>query len=78
MGETFRRRRKIPRWLKAPPGVQEMLVEAAPEKFFIPPYQEPFGWIGVPLNRCDEDEIASHVQQAYRMVAPKKLQLLLH
>lgn len=69
---------RIALWLKAPPGVQEMLVEAAPEKFFIPPYQGPFGWIGVHLNRCDEDEIASHVQQAYRMVAPKKLQLLLH
>ena len=60
-------------WLKAPPGVQAMLVEAAPEKFFIPPYQGPFGWIGVELDRCDEKEIASHVEQAYRMVAPKKL-----
>jgi hypothetical protein len=64
---------RIALWLKAPPGVQEMLVEAAPEKFFIPPYQGPFGWIGVHLDRCDESEIASHIEQAYRMVAPKKL-----
>lgn len=60
-------------WLKAPPGVQEMLVEAAPEKFFIPPYQGVFGWIGVQIDRCDEGEVASHIQQAYRLVAPKKL-----
>ncbi len=64
-------------WLKAPRGVQELLVEAAPEKFFIPPYQGPFGWIGVLLDRCDEGELASHIEQAYRMVAPKKLQTIL-
>src|SRR5262249_4263401 len=40
---------RISLWLKAPPGVQEMLVAAEPEKFFIPPYQGPFGWIGVHL-----------------------------
>jgi hypothetical protein len=65
---------RIALWLKAPPGVQEILVEAAPEKFFIPPYQGVFGWIGVHLDHCDEDEVASHVKQAYRLVAPKKLQ----
>jgi hypothetical protein len=68
---------RIALWLKAPPGVQEILVEAAPEKFFIPPYQGPFGWIGVQLDRCSEDEIAAHVEQAYRMVASKKLQAML-
>jgi hypothetical protein len=64
---------RIALWLKAPPGVQEMLVEAAPEKFFMPPYQGAFGWIGLQMDRCEEDEIASHIEQAYRMVAPKKL-----
>lgn len=68
---------KIALWLKAPAGVQEMLVEAAPEKFFIPPYQGVAGWIGVHLDRTDDNEIAAHVTQAYRLVAPKKLQDLL-
>jgi hypothetical protein len=68
---------RIALWLKAPPGVQTMLVEAAPEKFFIPQYQGPFGWIGVHLDRNSEAEIASHIRQAYRMVAPKKLLALL-
>lgn len=68
---------RIALWLKAPPGVQAMLVEAAPDKFFIPQYQGPFGWIGVHLDRNSDDEIASHIQQAYRMVAPKKLLALL-
>ena len=69
--------RRLALWLKAPPGVQEMLVEAAPEKFFIPPYQGPFGWIGVHLDRNTDEEIAFHVRQAYCMLAPQKLQSLL-
>lgn len=64
---------RVALWLKAAQGVQAMLVEAAPEKFFIPPYQGPFGWIGIHLERCDDAEIASHVRQAYRLLAPKKL-----
>lgn len=69
---------RIALWLKAPPGIQELLTRAAPDKFFIPPYQGPFGWIGVHLDRCDDDEIASHVREAYKLVAPKKLLALLH
>ena len=64
---------EIALWLKAAPGVQGLLVEAAPDKFFVPPYQGPFGWIGVRLDKTEDAEIASHVRQAYRLVASKKL-----
>jgi hypothetical protein len=67
---------RIALWLKASAGVQELLVEAEPEKYFIPPYQGPFGWVGVHLNRTDDAEVAFHVRQAYLLVAPKKLQAL--
>jgi hypothetical protein len=30
---------RVALWLKAEPGVQRMLVDAEPEKFFIPPYK---------------------------------------
>ena len=37
----------------APPGVQQELVEAEPERFFRPPYVGGRGWIGVRLDvRC--------------------------
>jgi hypothetical protein len=68
---------RIALWLKAPAGVQTMLVEAEPEKFFIPPYQGPAGWIGVHLDRNTDAEIAFHVRQAYCMAAPPKLQAML-
>jgi hypothetical protein len=64
---------EIALWLNAPPGVQGLLVEAAPDKFFIPPYRGPLGWIGVRLDNTEDDEIATHVRAAYRMAAPKKL-----
>lgn len=68
---------RIALWLHAPPGVQAMLVDAEPEKFFIPPYQGPYGWVGVHLDRNSDAEIEFHARQAYCMVAPKKLQALL-
>jgi hypothetical protein len=67
---------RVALWLKAAAGVQGMLVEAEPEKYFIPPYQGPFGWVGVHLNRADDAEVAFHVRQAYLLIAPKKLQAL--
>jgi len=68
---------RIALWLNAPPGVQGMLVEAEPERFFVPPYMGPSGWVGLHLDRCEDTEVEMHVLQSYRMVAPKKLLALL-
>jgi hypothetical protein len=37
-------------WCAAPPGAQEALVAAAPERFFRPPYVGGRGWIGLRLD----------------------------
>jgi hypothetical protein len=58
----------------APPGIQAMLIEADPEKFYKPPYVGVRGWVGIHLNRLRDEELASHLRQAWRMIAPKKLQ----
>ena len=61
-------------WCKAPPGVQESLVNADSKKFFRPPYVGDKGWIGVRLDRqVDWDEIADILEDSYRMTAPKRL-----
>src|SRR5215813_15642881 len=39
-------------WCKAPKGAQEILTEADPERFFVPPYVGPKGWIGLRLDRA--------------------------
>jgi len=61
-------------WLPAPPGIQSILIENAPEKFFKPPYVGVRGWIGIELGCIDDQELASHIYAAWRLIAPKKLQ----
>jgi hypothetical protein len=62
-------------WCAAPPGAQEALIAAAPERFFRPPYVGHRGWLGVRIDLpdLDWDEIAEVVRDAYRCVAPKTL-----
>ena len=61
-------------WCKAAPGNQSIMVRAAPERFFVPPYVGPSGWVGVWLDRNpDWDEVADLMRDSYRLIAPKKL-----
>lgn len=61
-------------WCAAAAGVQAMLVEADPERFFVPPYVGHRGWLGVRLDRgVDWEELAGIAEDAYAEVAPAKL-----
>jgi hypothetical protein len=61
-------------WCAAPPGAQDVLVAAAPGRFFRPPYVGHRGWLGVWLDvPVDWDEIGGLVFEAYRAVAPRRL-----
>ncbi len=61
-------------WCAAGDGVQRMLVDADPERFFVPPYVGHRGWLGMRLDRgLDPDELAGIVEDAYAEVAPAKL-----
>ena len=61
-------------WCAAPDGMQTLLVEAEPERFFVPPYVGHRGWLGVRLDRrLDWDELAGIVEDAYAEVAPPRL-----
>jgi hypothetical protein len=61
-------------WCKAPKGVQAMLVEADPEKFFRPPYLGPKGWIGLRFTPAtDWAEVAALVRRSWSMTAPRRL-----
>jgi hypothetical protein len=61
-------------WCKAGPGVQEMLVAAEPERYFVPPYVGHHGWVGIWLDgEVDWVLVTDLVQKSYRMTAPKRL-----
>ena len=61
-------------WCAAPEGMQAMLVEADPKRFFVPPYVGHRGWLGVRLDRgLHWDELAGIAEDAYAVVAPPRL-----
>jgi hypothetical protein len=61
-------------WCAAPAGMQATLVEADPDRFFVPPYVGHRGWLGFRLDRALEwDELAGIAEDAYAEVAPAKL-----
>jgi hypothetical protein len=60
-------------WCAAPAGAQRALVEAAPDRFFVPPYVGKNGWIGIVLDRVDDTELELHLAEAWRCVAPARL-----
>jgi hypothetical protein len=54
--------------------MQPMLVEADPERLFVPPYVGHRGRLGMRLDRAlDWDELSGIVEDAYAEVAPPKL-----
>jgi hypothetical protein len=69
---------RVAAWCKAAPGNQALMVRAEPERYFVPPYVGPSGWVGVWLDRNpDWSEVKDLMRDSYRLVAPKKLAALL-
>jgi predicted DNA-binding protein (MmcQ/YjbR family) len=61
-------------WLPAPSGAQEVLIANDPKRFWRPPYLGHRGWIAIALDtRPNWGQVADLVEQAYRLVATKKL-----
>lgn len=60
---------------KAPRGAQADLVEHDPERFFVPPYLGPSGWVGLRLEVGEPDwaEVEQILRVAYREQAPARL-----
>jgi len=64
-------------WCKAPQGSQAVLTGSDPERFFVPPYVGPKGWIGMRLDdEANWSEVAALVRRSYRLVAPRRFAAL--
>ena len=65
--------------MKAPRGAQQVFVASDPERFFVPKYVGPKGWVGVRLDlpaAPDWDEMAEMIAESYCLIAPKRLAAL--
>ena len=61
-------------WVKGEPGLQEALVTASPERYFVPPYVGRHGWIGAYLDVEQEwGELEGLIEHSYCRTAPKRL-----
>jgi hypothetical protein len=60
---------------KVLPGDNKVLLTANPEKFCMPDYVGPRGWVSLRLDRgeIDWEEVSELVTGSYRMIAPKAL-----
>lgn len=73
-GDTHHGNGRHAAWCKSTLDNQALMVRAAPDRFFKPPYVGPTGWVGVYLDgMTDWDELTEIVRDGYRLVAPKRL-----
>ncbi|HEY2019268.1 MAG TPA: MmcQ/YjbR family DNA-binding protein [Bryobacteraceae bacterium] len=59
-------------------GDNTALVAAMPERFYLPAYMGPKGWVALRLDsgEIDWEEVSELVAGSYRLVAPKRLAAL--
>jgi hypothetical protein len=65
-------------WVKGAPGLQELLVENEPARYYRPKYVGHKGWIGVnmePAGRggIDWGQVEDLIRDSWRMTAPTRL-----
>ena len=63
---------------KALPGDNAVLTVAQPARFYLPAYVGPRGWVALRLDRgeIDWEEVSELVTGSYRLIAPKRLHML--
>jgi hypothetical protein len=58
-------------WIPVPPGDQSALIRSAPAVYFRPPYVGVYGWVGIMLDQIDDEELAVHLHEAWKMMGPR-------
>jgi hypothetical protein len=60
-------------WCAGRTGAQDAYVTSDPQRYFVPPYVGHRGWLGVWLDvEVEWNEVAGLIEDAYRVVAPKR------
>ncbi len=60
-------------WIPAEPGAQATLIHRNPKTYFPPPYVGVKGWVGIELTRINDEDLAVHIHEAHRLIAPPRV-----
>jgi len=60
-------------WIPVPPGEQVALIRSAPGVYFRPPYVGVYGWVGIMLDRIEDEELGAHLHDAWKMMGPVRV-----
>lgn len=55
-------------WMPVEPGMQGLLIQESPHKFYRPPYVGVKGWVGLELAEVDDDELFSLLKEAWKLI----------
>ncbi len=60
---------------KVAAGLNRMMAADDPDRYYLPAYLAPNGWVGLRLDLgdIDWDEVAALLGDSYRLIAPKRL-----
>jgi hypothetical protein len=59
-------------WIPTEPGAQATLIHSNPKTYFRPPYVGVKGWVGIELTEISDEDLAIHIQEAHRLIAPPR------
>ena len=60
-------------YVPAPEGLQEHLIDAAPDTYYRPPYVGHRGWVAIELANISDVDLESHIRTAWELIAPQRL-----
>ena len=63
---------RIAVWLPVPAGMQQGVIDAAPQVIFKPPYVGTRGWVGIVLDQLGDAELEWHIGLAWDLVRRKR------
>jgi hypothetical protein len=57
-------------WIPVPAGDQAKLIRSSSAIYFRPPYVGVAGWVGIMLDQIDDEDLAVHLHDAWKMMGP--------
>ena len=59
-------------WIPVPEGHQSALIAALPDVYYRPPYVGTKSWVGIELDRLDDEQLREHIVEAWNIISKKR------